>query len=94
MTTQITVVTINIFSFFSWMRHVFRKGRREELSDNELYDHLPGFDSEQLTEDLQEPWIRESQRKHPSLLHLIFTFYGCQFVPICVLYSALEIAIQ
>ncbi|KAH8370754.1 hypothetical protein KR093_004890, partial [Drosophila rubida] len=79
---------------FSWMRHVFRKGRREELSENELYAHLPSFDSEQLTEDLQQPWTRESQRKQPSMLHLIFSFYGWQFVPICVLYSALEIAIH
>ncbi|KAL7737810.1 hypothetical protein ACLKA6_006196 [Drosophila palustris] len=80
--------------FFVWMRHVFRKGRREELSENELYSHLPSFDSRKLTEDLQQPWIRESQRKNPSLLHLIFSFYGWQFVPICVLYSALEIAIH
>ncbi|XP_062137138.1 probable multidrug resistance-associated protein lethal(2)03659 [Drosophila sulfurigaster albostrigata] len=86
----------NILSkwFFVWMRHVFRKGRHEELSENELYAHLPSFDSEQLTEDVQQPWIRESQRKQPSLLHLIFSFYGWQFVPICVLYSALEIAIH
>lgn len=76
------------------MRHVFHKGSREELSESEMYSHLPSFDSEQLTEDLQQPWLHESQRKHPSLLRLIFSFYGCQFVPICVLYSALEIAIQ
>ncbi|XP_064540708.1 probable multidrug resistance-associated protein lethal(2)03659 [Drosophila montana] len=87
----------NIFSkwFFVWMRHVFGKGRREELSDNELYANLPTFDSEKLTEDLQQPWTRESQRsKRPSVLHLIFTFYGCQFVPVCVIYSTLEIVIH
>lgn len=76
------------------MRHVFAKGRREELSDNELYANLPSFDSDKLTEDLQQPWIHESKRKRPSVLHLIFTFYGCQFVPVCVIYSTLEIVIQ
>ncbi|EDW01217.1 probable multidrug resistance-associated protein lethal(2)03659 [Drosophila grimshawi] len=80
--------------FFVWMRHVFRKGRREELSDDELYANLSCFDSEKLTDGLQRPWIRESQRKRPSLLHLIFTFYGWQFVPVCLIYSILEIAIH
>ncbi|KAH8407656.1 hypothetical protein KR222_009487, partial [Zaprionus bogoriensis] len=79
---------------FSWMRHVFWMGRHAELSETKLYTHLPSFDSEQLTDDLQQPWIHESQRKRPSLLHLIFSFYGCQFVPITVAYSALEIVIH
>lgn len=76
------------------MRHVFQKGRHEKLSEAELYAHLPSFDSEQLTDDLQNPWTQESQRKRPNLLHLIFSFYGWKFVPICVGYSVIEIAIQ
>ncbi|EDW08107.1 probable multidrug resistance-associated protein lethal(2)03659 [Drosophila mojavensis] len=86
----------NIFSkwFFLWMRHVFRQGRREELSENGLYANLHYFDSAKLTEDLQQPWIRESQRKQPSSLHLIFAHYGWQFVPACVIYSILEIVIH
>ncbi|EDW73918.2 uncharacterized protein Dwil_GK21659 [Drosophila willistoni] len=80
--------------FFVWMRSMFRKGRHDQLDANELYEHLPSFDSESLAEDLQPHWERERQRKKPNVLHLIFKVFGWQFVPICVLYSALEIAIH
>ncbi|ALC42695.1 CG10505 [Drosophila busckii] len=76
------------------MRQIFSKGRTETLDINGLYAHLPSFDSERLTSELQEPWERESQRKQPNILHLIFKFYGCKFLPICVLYSIVEITIH
>ncbi|XP_017087305.2 probable multidrug resistance-associated protein lethal(2)03659 [Drosophila bipectinata] len=86
----------NIISkwLFLWMTGVFRKGRREQLDASKLYEHLPSFDSESLTEDLQPHWDKESKKKKPSLMNLIFRVYGWQFVPVCVLYSLLEMAIH
>ncbi|SPP73475.1 probable multidrug resistance-associated protein lethal(2)03659 [Drosophila guanche] len=86
----------NIISkwLFLWMRNVFAKGRREQLDASELYEHLPSYDSETLTRHLQPHWEQESRKKSPSLMCLIFRVYGWQFVPVCVLYSALEIAIH
>lgn len=76
------------------MHSVFRKGRREELEASKLYEHLPSFDSESLTRNLQPHWEKESKKKNPSLMRLIFKVYGWQFVPVCILYSLLEMAIQ
>lgn len=64
------------------------------MDASKLYEHLPSFDSESLTKDLQPHWDKESKTKKPSLMKLIFRVYGWQFVPICVLYSLLEMAIQ
>ncbi|XP_030388616.1 probable multidrug resistance-associated protein lethal(2)03659 [Scaptodrosophila lebanonensis] len=89
-------LSANILSkwFFLWTRIVFQRGRRNQLNTNELYSNLPSFDSENLTLELLEPWNLESKRKHPNALRLIFRVYGWQFVPICVLYSILEITIH
>jgi len=76
------------------MHSVFTKGRREELDASKLYEHLPSFDSESLTRNLQPHWEVESKKKNPSLMRLIFRVYGWQFVPVCVLYSLLEMSIQ
>ncbi|EDW56607.1 probable multidrug resistance-associated protein lethal(2)03659 [Drosophila sechellia] len=89
-------IKANIISkwLFLWMHSVFRKGRREELDANKLYEHLPSFDSESLTRNLQPHWEKESKKKNPSLMRLIFKVYGWQFVPVCALYSLLEMAIH
>ncbi|EDX08045.1 GD25211 [Drosophila simulans] len=89
-------IKANIISkwLFLWMHSVFRKGRREELDASKLYEHLPSFDSESLTRNLQPHWEKESKKKNPSLMRLIFKVYGWQFVPVCVLYSLLEMAIH
>ncbi|XP_020802461.1 probable multidrug resistance-associated protein lethal(2)03659 [Drosophila serrata] len=86
----------NIISkwLFLWMHSIFRKGRREQLDASKLYEQLPSFDSETLTRNLQPHWGKESKRKKPSLMNLIFRVYGWQFVPVCVLYSLLEMTIH
>ncbi|KAH8290983.1 hypothetical protein KR054_007655 [Drosophila jambulina] len=89
-------IKANIISkwLFLWMHSIFRKGRREQLDASKLYEQLPSFDSETLTRNLQPHWEKESKRKKPSLMKLIFRVYGWQFVPVCVLYSLLEMAIH
>ncbi|KAH8263924.1 hypothetical protein KR038_004844 [Drosophila bunnanda] len=88
-------MTYHFFSpSFRWMHSIFLKGRREQLDASKLYEQLPSFDSETLTRNLQPHWDKESKRKKPSLMNLIFRVYGWQFVPVCVLYSLLEMAIH
>lgn len=88
------VINFYFFFTFSWTRETFSKGRREELETKDLYTHIPDLDSENLSLSLIEHWEKEAQRKNPSLLHMVFCAFGWGFVPLCILYSILEISIQ
>ncbi|XP_061396384.1 probable multidrug resistance-associated protein lethal(2)03659 [Musca vetustissima] len=80
--------------FFWWTRETFKRGYREQLQPEDLYAHIPTLDSRSVSFALIKHWEKEVRRKKPNLLHMIFRAYGWKFVPICILYSILEISIH
>ncbi|XP_014087149.1 probable multidrug resistance-associated protein lethal(2)03659 isoform X1 [Bactrocera oleae] len=80
--------------FFIWTRGVFKKGYQDKLGQDDIYDHVPYLDSKQLTSSLIKYWEEEVRRKKPSLLHMIFRAFGWRFVPMCIVYSLLEITLH
>lgn len=84
------VISLNL----RWTRETFRKGYKEQLEADDLYKHIPSLDSKNVSFALIKHWEKEVRRKKPNLLHMIFRAYGWKFVPICILYSMLEISIQ
>lgn len=79
---------------YRWTRATFSKGYRGKLEQEDLYAHVPTLDSKNVSFKLIKFWEREVRRKKPSLLHMIFRAYGWKFVPLCILYSILEVSIQ
>ncbi|XP_054728886.1 probable multidrug resistance-associated protein lethal(2)03659 [Anastrepha obliqua] len=86
----------NFFSkwFFIWTRGVFKKGYLEKLGPDDIYEHVPKLDSKLLSNSLISYWEKEVRRKNPSLLHMIFSAFGWRFVPMCIIYSILEIMLH
>ncbi|XP_030369165.1 probable multidrug resistance-associated protein lethal(2)03659 [Scaptodrosophila lebanonensis] len=84
----------NFFSkwFFIWTREILRLGVKGCVQPADLYAHVPSLDSAQVSHSLH--WELELQRKRPNLLHMVFKAYGSSFVPLCIVYSLLEIAIH
>ncbi|XP_060646274.1 probable multidrug resistance-associated protein lethal(2)03659 [Drosophila nasuta] len=91
------VLKANFFSkwFFIWSREILRKGYgSKNVKPTDLYEHVPSLDSRNVSHSLLEYWERELKRSQPSVLHMIFKAYGASFVPICILYSLLEILLH
>ncbi|XP_055852068.1 probable multidrug resistance-associated protein lethal(2)03659 [Episyrphus balteatus] len=86
----------NIFSKWSfwWLHKIFNKGLRDKLEPEDLYEHKPSLDSTTCTNDLISYWEEEKKKPKPSLLRMIFRVYGWSFVPMCILYSILEILVN
>ncbi|ALC47145.1 CG10505, partial [Drosophila busckii] len=77
-----------------WSREILRKGVRKNIEPTDLYAHVPSLDSHELSRYLLSYWEQELRRKQPSVLHMIFKAFGWRFVPICILYSLLEISLH
>ncbi|XP_055848005.1 probable multidrug resistance-associated protein lethal(2)03659 [Episyrphus balteatus] len=90
------ILEANIFSKWSfwWLHKIFKKGLRDKLELEDLYEHKPSLDSTTTTNGLIRYWEEEMKKPKPSLLRMIFRAYGWSFVPICVLYSILEISVS
>ncbi|KAM8705280.1 hypothetical protein ACLKA7_009702 [Drosophila subpalustris] len=90
------VLKANFFSkwFFIWSSEILRKGYGKNVEPADLYDHVPSLDSRDVSHTLLEHWERELKRSKPSVLHMIFKAYGSRFVPICILYSLVEILLH
>uniref|UniRef100_W8B7T4 Putative multidrug resistance-associated protein lethal(2)03659 n=1 Tax=Ceratitis capitata TaxID=7213 RepID=W8B7T4_CERCA len=80
--------------FFIWTRGVFKKGYQDKLGQDDIYDHVPYLESKLLSSSLIKYWEKEVRRKKPSLLHMIFSAFGWRFVPMCIIYSILEITLH
>ncbi|XP_067634870.1 probable multidrug resistance-associated protein lethal(2)03659 [Eurosta solidaginis] len=90
------ILTANFMSkwFFIWTRGIFTRGYANDLRQDDIYEHVPHLDSKQLSSALITYWEKETRRKNPSLLHMIFCAFGWRFVPTCIVYSLLEITIH
>ncbi|XP_036338640.1 probable multidrug resistance-associated protein lethal(2)03659 [Rhagoletis pomonella] len=77
-----------------WTRGVFKKGYLGNLGPDDIYEHVPKLDSKTLSNSLISYWEKEGRRKNPSLLRMIFSAFGWQFVPMCIIYSILEITLH
>ncbi|XP_030562947.1 probable multidrug resistance-associated protein lethal(2)03659 [Drosophila novamexicana] len=90
------VLKANFFSkwFFIWSREILRKGHGKSIEPADLYANVPCLDSTKVSQDLLGHWERELKRPQPSVLHMIFQAYGAKFVPICILYSLVEISLH
>ncbi|XP_055904385.1 probable multidrug resistance-associated protein lethal(2)03659 [Eupeodes corollae] len=90
------ILEANILSKWSfwWLHKIFRKGLHDKLEQEDLYEHKPSLDSTITTNGLIRYWEEEMKRPKPGLLHMIFRAYGWSFVPICILYSVLEISVS
>ncbi|XP_032583807.1 probable multidrug resistance-associated protein lethal(2)03659 [Drosophila mojavensis] len=80
--------------FFIWSREILRKGHGKSIDPKDLYAHIPSLDSAEVSHSLLGYWERELKRSQPNVLHMIFKAYGTSFVPICILYSLLEISLH
>ncbi|XP_068155068.1 probable multidrug resistance-associated protein lethal(2)03659 [Drosophila tropicalis] len=80
--------------FFIWTREILHKGMRKCVEPTDLYAHIPSLDSTDVSNALLGHWEQELKRKEPSVLHMIFKAYGWSFIPICILYSLLEVSVH
>lgn len=78
----------------SWSREILSKGYKKNVQPADLYAHVPSLDSREVSHSLLEHWERELKRPQPSVMHMIFKAYGKSLVPICILYSLVEILLQ
>lgn len=93
-TPSISDITKLPFVFVSWSREILRKGHGKSIDPKDLYAHIPSLDSTEVSHSLLGYWECELKRSQPNVLHMIFKAYGTSFVPICILYSLLEISLQ
>uniref|UniRef100_A0A3B5MHN7 Uncharacterized protein n=1 Tax=Xiphophorus couchianus TaxID=32473 RepID=A0A3B5MHN7_9TELE len=77
------LATASLFSklFLCWLTPLMRRGRKQRLNENDMYDVLPEDRSENLGEDLQRIWTQEvrSARKElrdPKLTRVLAKAYG------------------
>ncbi|XP_043071061.1 probable multidrug resistance-associated protein lethal(2)03659 isoform X2 [Drosophila grimshawi] len=78
----------------NWSREILRKGYGKSIDPADLYATLPNQDSQVVSQHLLGYWERELKRPHPNVLHMIFKAYGASFVPLCILYSLVEISLH
>ncbi|XP_032412503.1 multidrug resistance-associated protein 4-like isoform X1 [Xiphophorus hellerii] len=77
------LATASLFSklFLCWLTPLMRRGHKQRLNENDMYDVLPEDRSENLGEDLQRIWTQEvrSARKElrdPKLTRVLAKAYG------------------
>lgn len=85
--------------YYRWILKVFRKGFRDELTENDLYEPLKEHKSTVLGDVLETAWEDEIQKakkinRTPRLHRVIFKVFGGKFMLFGLLHAFLEIGIK
>ncbi|KAJ3652874.1 hypothetical protein Zmor_018804 [Zophobas morio] len=75
------VKTTNFFSklFFTYTAKLFLKGYKKELTETDIYEVLPSYESKQLGQKLEKEWTKQAAKNRNSLPHLLFKCFGKQY---------------
>ncbi|KAJ3652875.1 hypothetical protein Zmor_018804 [Zophobas morio] len=77
------VKTTNFFSklffTFSYTAKLFLKGYKKELTETDIYEVLPSYESKQLGQKLEKEWTKQAAKNRNSLPHLLFKCFGKQY---------------
>ncbi|KAL5290305.1 ABCC4.2 family protein [Megaselia abdita] len=79
---------------FWWTKNVFKKSREKPLEADNLYSNPNSLSSLRLTEEFYTPWEKEKLKKKPSVLKLLLSVYGKQYISACVIYSIWEMILR
>ncbi|XP_025080220.1 multidrug resistance-associated protein 4-like isoform X3 [Pomacea canaliculata] len=80
------MLSANIFSkaFFCWLNPLFKKGKKEPLNKDDMFNVASDDSSENLGTKLEREWMKEVKkdggRGKPSLLRALMRLFGTQYM--------------
>lgn len=70
-----TASILSKLSFF-WLRKIFKRGLRETIREEHIFESLKTHQSGRLTKDFSKLWKVEAEKERPKLINVIIRLYG------------------